>query len=356
MDQEMASKNTSSNSKASRDAAKYNLRTKSIQNRIEVERRKNEPRHPKPKQRPAPLSKYRRRTANFRERCRMQEMNDAFKRLQSVVPGDETSESKQNHSTTMSAAAASKATKIHTLKLAVNYISALTAMLNQSEHHHHHQHAQLQSPHTSTTASHHFNIGNHGNNNHINTLNHMNVNLMGNKSKACQTMERTVNGNCSIRSSTCVASQTDLGSGHTHSSDLNVGLTHLHLHQLPPQQSYYGGLPLEALNSSYKQVSPLLSNSAKESLNCEISHQYYGYSQSSHHSMSHHSNDISPSDSLFLASANSSLISSSPFDLGSSSTCTFNASAQVDTLLEADFSAIIEDLQGEEGFVDGLID
>ena len=53
---------------------KYNLRTKSIQNRIEVERRKSEPRHPKPKQRPAPLSKYRRKTANFRERCRMQVM------------------------------------------------------------------------------------------------------------------------------------------------------------------------------------------------------------------------------------------------------------------------------------------
>jgi len=63
-----------SKSRASKNSAlaKYNLRTKSIQNRIEVERRKNEPRHPKPKQRPAPLSKYRRKTANFRERCRMQ--------------------------------------------------------------------------------------------------------------------------------------------------------------------------------------------------------------------------------------------------------------------------------------------
>ena len=51
---------------------KYNLRTKSIQNRIEVEKRKREPRKPKPKQRPPPLSKYRRKTANLRERCRMQ--------------------------------------------------------------------------------------------------------------------------------------------------------------------------------------------------------------------------------------------------------------------------------------------
>jgi len=56
----------------SESLAKYNLRTKSIQNRIEVERRTSEPRHPKPKHKPAPLSKYRRKTANFRERCRMQ--------------------------------------------------------------------------------------------------------------------------------------------------------------------------------------------------------------------------------------------------------------------------------------------
>lgn len=51
---------------------KYNLRTRSIQNRIETEKRKKEPRKPKPKQRPPPLSKYRRKTANLRERCRMQ--------------------------------------------------------------------------------------------------------------------------------------------------------------------------------------------------------------------------------------------------------------------------------------------
>lgn len=54
---------------------KYNLRTKSIQNRIEVEKKMKtgkKGRKPKPKQRPAPLSKYRRRTANARERTRMQ--------------------------------------------------------------------------------------------------------------------------------------------------------------------------------------------------------------------------------------------------------------------------------------------
>ncbi|KAI2806035.1 hypothetical protein BLOT_005046 [Blomia tropicalis] len=121
--------------------AKYNLRTKSIQNRIEVERRKNAPRRPKPKQRPAPLSKYRRKTANFRERCRMQEMNDAFKRLQSAVPdvftGDSestlTTANKPSLPSSSTAVSAAKLTKIHTLKLAVNYISALTQLLNQAD-------------------------------------------------------------------------------------------------------------------------------------------------------------------------------------------------------------------------------
>ena len=55
---------------------KYNLRTKSIQNRLETEKRKRSPKkEPKPKQRPPPLSKYRRRTANARERTRMQVSN-----------------------------------------------------------------------------------------------------------------------------------------------------------------------------------------------------------------------------------------------------------------------------------------
>lgn len=53
---------------------KYNLRVKSIQSRIELEKKKKAPvkKAPKAKQRPVPLSKYRRRTANARERTRMQ--------------------------------------------------------------------------------------------------------------------------------------------------------------------------------------------------------------------------------------------------------------------------------------------
>lgn len=56
-------------------------------------------------------------------------MNDAFKRLESAVP-DVFSADEQPSS---SLAVSGKGTKINTLKLAVNYISALTQMLTQSD-------------------------------------------------------------------------------------------------------------------------------------------------------------------------------------------------------------------------------
>lgn len=55
---------------------KYNLRTKSIQNRLDVEKKtkssSSKVKAPKPKAKPAPLSKYRRKKANTKERTRMQ--------------------------------------------------------------------------------------------------------------------------------------------------------------------------------------------------------------------------------------------------------------------------------------------
>ncbi|XP_021001063.1 neurogenic differentiation factor 1-like [Parasteatoda tepidariorum] len=102
----------------------YNLRQRSIKNRIETEiRRKISKKTPKPKQKPAPLSKYRRRTANARERTRMQEINDGFEKLRKVVPQFPT---KPGHDNT-------KLTKITTLRLAVNYIAALTQILVQAD-------------------------------------------------------------------------------------------------------------------------------------------------------------------------------------------------------------------------------
>nr|SWG50911.1 taxi B [Aquarius paludum] len=66
----------------------------------------------KSKRKAAPLSKYRRKNANARERCRMREINEAFETLRRAVPCQD-----------------EKMTKIATLKLAMSYISALSEAL-----------------------------------------------------------------------------------------------------------------------------------------------------------------------------------------------------------------------------------
>ena len=76
-------------------------------------------RPPSCKSKQQPLSKYRRKTANTRERERMQEVNDAFDVLRRVIP---TSERPQQ-----------KLTKITTLRLALNYIDRLQNILGYDE-------------------------------------------------------------------------------------------------------------------------------------------------------------------------------------------------------------------------------
>ncbi|KAI5700171.1 helix-loop-helix protein delilah [Diaphorina citri] len=77
----------------------------------------------KPKQKPPPLSKYRRKTANARERHRMKEINDAFETLRNAIPTVHfINENVSNE----------KMTKITTLKLAMKYISALSHTLRAS--------------------------------------------------------------------------------------------------------------------------------------------------------------------------------------------------------------------------------
>ncbi|XP_053377592.1 transcription factor 21-like [Mercenaria mercenaria] len=98
----------------------YNLRKKTIVNRIKTEKKKQLPKVPKPKSSPAPLSKYRRRAANARERGRMEDINVAFETLKSALPNIEEGPN-------------FKMTKITTLRLAMNYISALRDMLGQGE-------------------------------------------------------------------------------------------------------------------------------------------------------------------------------------------------------------------------------
>lgn len=69
-----------------------------------------------------PLSKYRRKTANARERCRMREINEAFESLRRVIPHVNVEE-----------CSSEKLTKITTLRLAMKYISALDNALRDQE-------------------------------------------------------------------------------------------------------------------------------------------------------------------------------------------------------------------------------
>ncbi|CAG0890683.1 unnamed protein product [Darwinula stevensoni] len=123
---------------------KYSLRPRSILNRIETqERRKQQkqqqqqqeqeepisPVKPKPskksssrqRSRAPPLSKYRRKNANARERFRMKEINDGFEALRRAIPPFPAQ--KTDH----------KLTKITILRLAINYINALSDVLDSED-------------------------------------------------------------------------------------------------------------------------------------------------------------------------------------------------------------------------------
>lgn len=76
----------------------------------------------KPKQKAAPLSKYRRKTANARERTRMREINTAFESLRKSVPVVVAGAAQ-------SQTANEKLTKITTLRMAMKYIKILNDIL-----------------------------------------------------------------------------------------------------------------------------------------------------------------------------------------------------------------------------------
>ncbi|CAG9765552.1 unnamed protein product [Ceutorhynchus assimilis] len=102
-------------------AEKYSLRPRSMRKHLDFEeipliRSKKNCSKP---QKSAPLSKYRRKTANARERSRMKEINQAFEALRKAVP-QIAPDQQQNE----------KLTKITTLRLAMKYISALSAALS----------------------------------------------------------------------------------------------------------------------------------------------------------------------------------------------------------------------------------
>lgn len=76
----------------------------------------------KPKQKAAPLSKYRRKTANARERTRMREINSAFENLRQSVPVVVAGSPSQSTN--------EKLTKITTLRMAMKYITILSDILD----------------------------------------------------------------------------------------------------------------------------------------------------------------------------------------------------------------------------------
>ncbi|MPC66764.1 neurogenic differentiation factor 1-like [Portunus trituberculatus] len=112
-------------SRAGTSTEKYGLRPRTIIKRLQLDRGHQQvSKEPKglahPKSRPAPLSKYRRKTANARERHRMREINNAFESLRRVLPDKIEME-----------AASSSRTKITTLRLAADYIRALNDVLQE---------------------------------------------------------------------------------------------------------------------------------------------------------------------------------------------------------------------------------
>ncbi|CAL4140830.1 unnamed protein product, partial [Meganyctiphanes norvegica] len=113
------------NQKSSKSATKYGLRPRTISTkRLFQESHPVDPPSPKKarrsKSRSLPLSKYRRKTANSRERDRMKEINMAFESLRKILPVEMELVTGKSCST-----------KITTLRLAVSYIQALSHVLEE---------------------------------------------------------------------------------------------------------------------------------------------------------------------------------------------------------------------------------
>ncbi|MPC23746.1 Helix-loop-helix protein delilah [Portunus trituberculatus] len=108
-----------SNKSSGASNVKYQLRPRAIHPRRRCDSEWSLPDTLRHKPRPPPLSRYRRKTANARERCRMRQINTAFESLRGVLP-----------SWVCSRRAAADMTKITTLRLASAYIRSLQDILD----------------------------------------------------------------------------------------------------------------------------------------------------------------------------------------------------------------------------------
>ncbi len=121
------SNSSSSTAKKPSKADKYGLRAASVNKRAEKESKKDgtrKKRGPKPRPKSAPMSKYRRKTANLRERQRMGEINTAFERLRDRIP---------NPVMLSGRGRCEKLTKINILHVTINYIRAMENLLSTGD-------------------------------------------------------------------------------------------------------------------------------------------------------------------------------------------------------------------------------
>ena len=107
-----------------KEDGKYKLRACSVKKRLETEERCSKKRGPKPKTHSQKMSKYRRKTANARERMRMGEINVAFEKLKEKIPLPSVGLGRQK---------CEKLTKINLLHIAINYIRTLEDILESGE-------------------------------------------------------------------------------------------------------------------------------------------------------------------------------------------------------------------------------
>ena len=98
------------------------LRKSSVIKRLEIEMKKKLPRTKEKQSKKKNLSKYRRKSANAKERERMKKQNSVFEVLKEIVPCEKPRKGEED-----------KETKVTTLRSAILYIRSLKSLLSDCE-------------------------------------------------------------------------------------------------------------------------------------------------------------------------------------------------------------------------------